>query len=150
VGGGANLRRAGATGAGGSVVAPTADAARAQTPATTTATQGQASVNKSETERAAASSQPSGAAKKTESGARQAQAAAQRDARKSAQDSAARGGYVVHVLMEVKDGRVAEARVLNPRPGAGAYEALALRLARQRRYPDKFTGGDTWKIRVKP
>jgi hypothetical protein len=74
----------------------------------------------------------------------------QRDARKAAQDSSSRGAYVVHVLMEVKDGRVAEARVLNPRPGAGAYEALALRMARQRRYPDNFTGGDTWKIRVKP
>jgi hypothetical protein len=52
--------------------------------------------------------------------------------------------------MDVKDGRVTQARVLNPRAGAGAYEALALRLARQRRYPDNFTGGDTWKIRVKP
>jgi hypothetical protein len=65
-------------------------------------------------------------------------------------NSAASGGYVVRVLMEVKDGRVTGARVLNPRPGADAYEALALRLARQRRYPDSFTGGDTWKIRVKP
>jgi hypothetical protein len=70
-----------------------------------------------------------------------------RGARKN---SAAAGGYVVRVLMEVKDGRVTGARVLNPRPGADAYEALALRLARQRRYPDSFTGGDTWKIRVKP
>jgi hypothetical protein len=70
-----------------------------------------------------------------------------RGARKN---SAAAGGYVVRVLMEVKDGRVTGARVLNPRPGADAYEALALRLARQRRYPDNFTGGDTWKIRVKP
>jgi hypothetical protein len=39
---------------------------------------------------------------------------------------------------------------LNPRAGAGAYEALALRMARQRRYPDNFTGGDTLKVRVKP
>jgi hypothetical protein len=52
--------------------------------------------------------------------------------------------------MEVKNGQVTEARVLNPRLGADAYEALALRMARQRRYPDNFTGGDTWKIRVKP
>lgn len=132
--------------------APVADAARAATGATT-ATQEQASVNKVGTERAAPS-QPSSAAKKTEAGVKQAQAAAQsagqREARRTADGSAARGGYVVNVLMEVKDGRVAEARVLNPRPGAGAYEALALRMARQRRYPDDFTGGDTWKIRVKP
>lgn len=82
---------------------------------------------------------------------RQAQAA--RDARKTAGSAAAPavpGGYVVRVLMEVKEGQVTEARVLNPRPGAGDYESLALRMARQRRYPKTFTGGDTWNIRVKP
>ncbi|HEX8162356.1 MAG TPA: DUF4388 domain-containing protein [Pyrinomonadaceae bacterium] len=136
--------------ANGSVAAVAADATRA---AATT----QAGVNKVEAERAAPP-QSTGAAKKTEAAARPAtpaaqsaqSAAPQRDARTAAQGSPARGGYVVNVLMEVKDGRVAEARVLNPRPGAGAYEALALRMARQRRYPDNFTGGDTWKIRVKP
>lgn len=59
-------------------------------------------------------------------------------------------GYDVRVLLEVKEGRVTDARVLNPRPGAKAYEALALKTARQRRYPKEFTGGDTWKVRVKP
>jgi hypothetical protein len=59
-------------------------------------------------------------------------------------------GYDVRVLLEVRDGQVTEARVLNPRPGAKAYEALALKTARQRRYPKNFTGGDTWKVRVKP
>ena len=59
-------------------------------------------------------------------------------------------GYDVRVLLEVRDGQVTDARVLNPRPGAKAYEALALRTARQRRYPKNFTGGDTWKVRVKP
>lgn len=138
--------------ANASVGTSVADATRA-----TTAKQEPSGLITNETGRAA-SSQPSSAAKKSEPTAKQTQAAAQsaqsataqRDARKAAQDSSARGGYVVHVLMEVKDGRVAEARVLNPRPGAGAYEALALRMARQRRYPDNFTGGDTWKIRVKP
>jgi hypothetical protein len=52
--------------------------------------------------------------------------------------------------MEVKNGQVTDARVLNPRPGAGAYEALALRMARQRRYPESFSGGDTLRISVKP
>jgi hypothetical protein len=83
---------------------------------------------------------------------------AMRDARKTVAAAAAaaatptaRGGaYVVRVLMEVKNGQVTDARVLNPRPGAGAYEALALRMARQRRYPENFTGGDTLRISVKP
>ncbi|MFL6230201.1 MAG: DUF4388 domain-containing protein [Pyrinomonadaceae bacterium] len=78
-----------------------------------------------------------------------AQNEAQRVTRKDAAAPAGEG-YVVNVLMQVKGGRVTEARVLNPRAGAGAYEALALRMARQRRYPDNFTGGDTLKIRVKP
>jgi hypothetical protein len=64
--------------------------------------------------------------------------------------SAPRGGYVVQVLVEVKDGRVTDARVWNPRPGAGAYEAVALKMARERRYPDSFTGGERLRIRVKP
>lgn len=59
-------------------------------------------------------------------------------------------GYDVRVLLEVKDGRVTDARVLNPQPGAKAHEALALKTARLRRYPKNFTGGDTWKVRVKP
>jgi hypothetical protein len=142
--------------ANASVGASVADATHTTT-AATTVKQEQPGAVANETGRVA-SSQPSSVAKKTEVTAKQTQAAAQsaqlaslqRDARKAAQDSSARGAYVVHVLMEVKDGRVTEARVLNPRSGAGAYEALALRMARQRRYPDNFTGGDTWKIRVKP
>jgi hypothetical protein len=77
-----------------------------------------------------------------------------REARKTAAAAyatpAARGAYVVRVLMEVKDGQVTGARVLNPQTGAGDYESLALRMARQRRYPKNFTGSDTWNIRVKP
>jgi hypothetical protein len=80
-----------------------------------------------------------------------------RDARKSVAAAAVaaatpsvRGAYVVRVLMEVKNGQVTDARVLNPRPGAGAYEALALRMARQRRYPENFSGGDTLRISVNP
>lgn len=58
--------------------------------------------------------------------------------------------YVVEVLVEVKAGRVTDARVWNPRPGATPYEAVALRMARERTYPDSFTGGERVKIRVKP
>lgn len=63
---------------------------------------------------------------------------------------ASRREYVVQVLVEVKDGRVTDARVWNPRPGAGAYEAVALRMARERRYPESFTGGERLRISVKP
>ena len=58
--------------------------------------------------------------------------------------------YVVEVLVEVKAGQVTEARVWNPRPGAAAYEAVALKMARERRYPEGFSGGERVRIRVKP
>jgi hypothetical protein len=64
--------------------------------------------------------------------------------------TAARGGYVVQVLVEVKDGRVTGARVWNPRPGAEAYESVALKMARERSYPENFNGGERLKIVVKP
>ena len=63
---------------------------------------------------------------------------------------APRREYVVEVLVEVKAGRVTDARVWNPRPGAAPYEAVALRMARERSYPETFTGGERLKIRVKP
>jgi hypothetical protein len=63
---------------------------------------------------------------------------------------APRREYVVEVLVEVKAGRVTDARVWNPRPGGGAYEAVALQMARERRYPEGFTGGERLRIRVKP
>ena len=70
--------------------------------------------------------------------------------RKSGDVSTVRGTYVVQVLVEVKDGRVTEARVWNPRPGAGAYESVALKMARERRYPESFSGSERLKIIVKP
>ncbi|HYY94875.1 MAG TPA: DUF4388 domain-containing protein [Pyrinomonadaceae bacterium] len=70
--------------------------------------------------------------------------------RKEGGVSVARGSYVVQVLVEVKNGRVTNARVWNPRPGAAVYEAVALRMARERRYPENFTGGERLKIMVKP
>ncbi len=60
------------------------------------------------------------------------------------------GAHVVQVLMEVKNGQVTAARVLNPRPGASDYESLALRMAKQRRYPETFTGAERLRLRVKP
>lgn len=58
--------------------------------------------------------------------------------------------YVVEVLVEVKNGVVTDARVWNPRPGAGAYESVALKMAKERSYPSGFTGGERLRIRVKP
>jgi hypothetical protein len=63
---------------------------------------------------------------------------------------AARREYVVEVLVEVKNGVVTDARVWNPRPGAAAYESVAVKMARERRYPAGFTGGERLRIRVKP
>lgn len=62
----------------------------------------------------------------------------------------ARREYVVEVLVEVKNGAVTDARVWNPRPGASAYESIAVKMARERSYPAGFTGGERLRIRVKP
>lgn len=72
-----------------------------------------------------------------------AQGAARRDQR-------AGGAHVVQVSMKVEQGRVVEASVNNPRAGMSSYEALALRMARQRRYPDNFNGADTFQLKVRP
>ncbi|MBC7929219.1 MAG: DUF4388 domain-containing protein [Rubrivivax sp.] len=70
--------------------------------------------------------------------------------RKAGDAPVVRGAYVVQVLVEVKDGRVTDARVSNPRPGAGAYESVALKMARERRYPESFSGSEKLRIMVKP
>jgi hypothetical protein len=64
--------------------------------------------------------------------------------------SESRREYVVEVLVEVKNGVVTDARVWNPRPGAAAYESVAVKMARERSYPAGFTGGERLRIRVKP
>jgi Domain of unknown function (DUF4388) len=56
----------------------------------------------------------------------------------------------VRVIVRIDNGRVAEASVANHQPGMAAYEALALRIARQRRYPNKSTGSETVVIKVTP
>ena len=54
----------------------------------------------------------------------------------------------VKVILRIENGRVAQASIANPRPGMDAYEALALRIARQRRYPPKSAGPETVMIKV--
>lgn len=97
--------------------------------------------------------QTAGGARRAEAAARQSQPAKQAAARvaeRQTSGGAAPDGHVVQVLMEVRNGQVTSARVLNPRPGAADYESLALRVARQRRYPENFTGAERLQLRVKP
>jgi Tfp pilus assembly protein PilF len=54
------------------------------------------------------------------------------------------------VAMEIKNGRVTYAVIENRRPGMEAYEASALRIARQRRYPSNKNGQESIVIRVSP
>jgi uncharacterized protein DUF4388 len=54
----------------------------------------------------------------------------------------------IKVVMQIENGRVLKASIANPRPGMDSYEALALRIARQRRYSTTVTGGQTVTINV--
>jgi uncharacterized protein DUF4388 len=54
----------------------------------------------------------------------------------------------VKVVMQIENGRVLKASIANPKPGMDSYEALALRIARQRRYPATMNGGETITINV--
>ncbi len=57
---------------------------------------------------------------------------------------------VITVAMEIKNGRVTYAAVENRRPGMEAFEASALRIARQRRYPSNKNGHETFVVRMSP
>jgi hypothetical protein len=54
----------------------------------------------------------------------------------------------IRVVMQIENGRVLKASIANPKPGMDGYEALALRIARQRRYPATMNGGETITINV--
>ena len=54
----------------------------------------------------------------------------------------------VNVVMKIENGRVLEASIANHKAGMDNYEALALRIARQRRYASKVTGEETVKVNV--
>jgi hypothetical protein len=59
-------------------------------------------------------------------------------------------GRIVRVLLRVERGRVIQAVVQQPHSGMESYEALALRIARQRQYPTDFSGRDVLELKVKP
>ncbi|HEX8495395.1 MAG TPA: DUF4388 domain-containing protein [Pyrinomonadaceae bacterium] len=54
----------------------------------------------------------------------------------------------VKVVVRIEDGRVKQAFVAEHRAGAEAYEALALRIARGRRYPATASGEDTVLLKI--
>ena len=54
----------------------------------------------------------------------------------------------IRVVMQIENGRVLKASIANPKPGMDSYEALALRIARQRRFPTTMNGGETITINV--
>lgn len=56
----------------------------------------------------------------------------------------------IKVIMQVENGRVLKASIANPKPGMGSYEAMALRIARQRRFASTVNGGETVTITVRP
>jgi len=56
----------------------------------------------------------------------------------------------VRVVLQIEGGRVAQASIANHRTGMEAYEALALRIARQRRYPSKGPTQETVTIKLSP
>ena len=66
----------------------------------------------------------------------------------AAAPEAAQSAQAVKVVMQIENGRVLKASIANHKAGMDSYEALALRIARQRRYPATHTGGETVTINV--
>ena len=67
----------------------------------------------------------------------------------SPEPTAARKEFVeITVELKIQDGRVAEAHVGNRQPGAEAFEATALHIARQRRYAPGTSRTETLVLRV--
>jgi hypothetical protein len=56
----------------------------------------------------------------------------------------------IKVVMQIENGRVLKASIANPKPGMESYEAMALRIARQRRFAPTTNGGETVTITVRP
>ena len=67
----------------------------------------------------------------------------------AAEPTAARKEFVeIAVQLTIEDGRVAGAQIGNRQPGAEAFEATALHIARQRRYPPGTSRTETVVVRV--
>ena len=69
--------------------------------------------------------------------------------RPSPEPTTARKEFVeIAIQLTVHEGRVAEAQVANRQPGVEAFEATALHIARQRRYPAGTSRTETVVVRV--
>lgn len=71
-------------------------------------------------------------------------------ARLKAQQNASLGTQDITVAIEVQNGRITFASVKNHRRGMEAYEASALRLVRERKYPSNKNGEDSVVVRISP
>jgi Flp pilus assembly protein TadD len=71
-------------------------------------------------------------------------------ARLKAQQSTSLGTQDITVVIEVQNGRITFASVKNHRRGMEAYEASALRLVRERKYPSNKNGQDSVVVRISP
>ena len=65
-------------------------------------------------------------------------------------DNADQNPESIKVVMQIENGRVLKASIANHKAGLDNYEALALRIARQRRYAPTANGGQTVTISVSP
>jgi len=54
----------------------------------------------------------------------------------------------INVVLQIENGRVVRASIANHKPGMDSYEGLALRIARQRRYPARQNSLETIRINV--
>ena len=59
------------------------------------------------------------------------------------------GVRTVEVVVQIENGRVSKAFVANPQAGMEAYQALALRIARGRRYPAGTTAQKSVSVEIK-
>jgi Tfp pilus assembly protein PilF len=71
-------------------------------------------------------------------------------AKLKAQQSISLGAQEITVAIEVQNGRITFASVTNHRRGMEAYEASALRLVRERKYPSNKNGEDSVVVRISP
>ena len=63
-------------------------------------------------------------------------------------DKATSEAQSIDVVMQIENGRVLKAAIAGHKRGMDSYEAMALRIARQRRYPSKGTSQETVRITV--
>jgi Domain of unknown function (DUF4388) len=58
------------------------------------------------------------------------------------------GSRTIEVVVRIENGRVSQAFIAHPQPGMEAYEALALRIARQRRYLRGTTAQESVAVEI--